>query len=87
MGTAAPGFASLNAGLRIDPGYAALHPPARVIIASAMKIKRVTAHPLVSPLATPFGVMEGTYQMVSRNGEQFDAKVAPFTLSEPYTVH
>ena len=39
------------------------------------------------PLETPFGVMEGTYQMVADNGERFDAKVAPFTLSEPYTVH
>jgi ApaG protein len=39
------------------------------------------------PLATPFGVMEGTYQMISQAGEQFDAKIAPFTLSEPYTVH
>ena len=39
------------------------------------------------PLTTPFGKMEGTYQMVSRGGEQFDVKIAPFTLSEPYTVH
>jgi ApaG protein len=39
------------------------------------------------PLGTPFGVMEGTYQMVTEAGEQFDAKIAPFTLSEPYTVH
>ena len=39
------------------------------------------------PLATPFGVMEGTYQMVTSSGERFDAKIAPFTLSEPYTVH
>jgi ApaG protein len=39
------------------------------------------------PLATPFGVMEGTYQMVSENGDRFDVKIAPFTLSEPYTVH
>ena len=39
------------------------------------------------PLATPFGVMEGTYQMVTQSGERFDAKIAPFTLSEPYTVH
>ena len=39
------------------------------------------------PLRTPFGVMEGTYQMVSEGGERFDAKIAPFTLSEPYTVH
>jgi ApaG protein len=39
------------------------------------------------PLATPFGLMEGTYQMVDRSGESFDVKIAPFTLSEPYTVH
>ena len=39
------------------------------------------------PLTTPFGVMEGTYQMVAESGDRFDAKVAPFTLSEPYTVH
>ena len=39
------------------------------------------------PLATPFGVMEGSYQMVTESGERFDAKIAPFTLSEPYTVH
>jgi ApaG protein len=39
------------------------------------------------PLATAFGMMEGTYQMVTTDGERFDAKIAPFTLSEPYTVH
>jgi ApaG protein len=39
------------------------------------------------PLPTAFGVMEGTYQMITESGDRFDAKVAPFTLSEPYTVH
>ena len=39
------------------------------------------------PLPTSFGVMEGTYQMVSERGDLFDAKIAPFTLSEPYSVH
>jgi ApaG protein len=39
------------------------------------------------PLGTPFGKMEGTYQMVSRSGQFFDVTIAPFTLSEPYTVH
>jgi ApaG protein len=38
------------------------------------------------PLATRFGVMEGTYQMVSETGDLFDARIAPFALSEPYTV-
>ncbi|MDQ3170122.1 MAG: Co2+/Mg2+ efflux protein ApaG [Acidobacteriota bacterium] len=39
------------------------------------------------PLTTPFGKMEGTYQMITANAVEFDAKIAPFTLSEPYTVH
>jgi ApaG protein len=39
------------------------------------------------PLTTPFGVMEGTYQMITAEGDRFDARIAPFTLSEPYTVH
>ena len=39
------------------------------------------------PLATPFGTMEGTYQMVTADGERFDARIAPFELSEPMTVN
>lgn len=39
------------------------------------------------PLRTPFGVMEGTYQMTTADGVEFDVTIAPFTLSEPYTVH
>ena len=39
------------------------------------------------PLPAPFGVLEGTYEMVTALGERFDAKVAPVALSEPYTVH
>ncbi len=39
------------------------------------------------PLKTPFGTMKGTYQMVTGRGEQFEAEIAPFELSEPYTVH
>jgi ApaG protein len=38
-------------------------------------------------LPTAFGVMEGTYQMVTSDGDEFDVRIAPFTLSEPYTVH
>jgi ApaG protein len=38
------------------------------------------------PLTTQFGTMEGTYQMVTASGETFDAKIATFTLSEPYSV-
>ena len=39
------------------------------------------------PLTTPFGSMRGTYQMVTVNGKRFDVEVAPFALTEPYTVH
>jgi ApaG protein len=39
------------------------------------------------PLTTPFGTMQGTYQMVTKSGEFFDVRIAPFTLSGPYTVH
>jgi len=39
------------------------------------------------PLSTPFGGMEGNYQMGPESGERFDAKIAPVTFSEPDTVH
>jgi len=39
------------------------------------------------PLPAPFGVLEGSYQMITSLGERFDAKIAPVALSEPYTVH
>jgi ApaG protein len=39
------------------------------------------------PLATSTGVMRGTYQMVTEDGEHFDVEIAPFALHEPYTVH
>ena len=39
------------------------------------------------PLKTSSGVMHGTYQMLSEDGDHFDVEIAPFTLQEPYTVH
>ena len=38
------------------------------------------------PLSTPFGSMRGTYQMLKPDGERFDVEIAPFALTEPYTV-
>ena len=38
-------------------------------------------------LATPFGQMHGTYQMVADGDEQFDSEIAPFALHAPYTIH
>ena len=45
------------------------------------------------PLTTSFGKMEGTYQMTGAAGDAFEARIAPFALSEPhaagdtYSVH
>lgn len=39
------------------------------------------------PLPTPFGSMRGSYQMVIRDGEAFDAEIAPFELSQPLPVN
>lgn len=39
------------------------------------------------PLPTPFGSMEGTYQMVTEGGAHFDAAIARFELREPGAIH
>ena len=39
------------------------------------------------PLRTATGSMEGSYQMITTQGEAFDARIARFTLSEPYVVN
>ena len=39
------------------------------------------------PLETPFGVMEGTYRMVTTSGSNLDVKIPPFVLSEPFAIN
>ena len=39
------------------------------------------------PLKTSGGLMRGTYQMVTEDGDHFDVEIAPFQLHEPYTIH
>ena len=39
------------------------------------------------PLATPFGSMEGNYEMRRDDGSSFRARIAPFHLSEPSALH
>ncbi len=39
------------------------------------------------PLTTDVGKMEGSYQMVTTSGEEFDVAIAPFTLCGPGMVH
>ena len=36
---------------------------------------------------TPVGTMQGSYQMITDNGETFDADIPYFTLSVPNTLH
>ncbi|MET0594300.1 MAG: Co2+/Mg2+ efflux protein ApaG [Polyangiaceae bacterium] len=38
-------------------------------------------------LETPRGSMEGTYQMVRADGTEFDATIAAFALSLPYSLN
>ncbi len=38
-------------------------------------------------LGTPVGTMRGTYQMVSEDGQKFDAEIPEFTLSMPRVLH
>ena len=35
------------------------------------------------PLETPFGTMEGHYNMVAADGSRFQARIAPFGLATP----
>ena len=39
------------------------------------------------PLKTPVGSMHGSYQMVTAEGETFDAVIAPFTLAVPNALN
>lgn len=39
------------------------------------------------PLATPFGSMEGSYEMVLEDESQFRARIARFELLEPTAIH
>jgi len=39
------------------------------------------------PMDTSMGTMHGTYQMVTADGEEFDAEIAPFTLAEPWSLN
>ena len=39
------------------------------------------------PLETPFGTMEGHYNMVTADGSRFQAKIAPFGLATPCALN
>ena len=38
-------------------------------------------------IETPVGIMQGKYELVSDNGENFNAHIPKFTLSIPRTLH
>lgn len=38
-------------------------------------------------IETPVGVMQGSYRMVTDDGDRFDALIAPFRLAMPGVVH
>lgn len=37
-----------------------------------------------TPLATPSGIMDGSYQMVTNEGELFNVEIPAFSLDSPY---
>lgn len=39
------------------------------------------------PLRTSFGTMHGSYQLVTPEGDAFDAKIAAFSLNLPHAIH
>jgi ApaG protein len=39
------------------------------------------------PLKTSVGSMQGSYKMMTADGEKFDARIAPFTLAAPHALH
>jgi ApaG protein len=39
------------------------------------------------PLKTTVGTMQGSYQMVTADGEKFDAQIVPFTLAVPNALN
>jgi ApaG protein len=39
------------------------------------------------PLTTPVGAMQGSYQMLLRDGTTFEAEIAPFSLAVPGTIN
>lgn len=38
-------------------------------------------------IETPVGSMQGSYQMIADNGDEFEAPIAPFSLAVPGLVH
>jgi ApaG protein len=38
-------------------------------------------------IETPVGAMQGSYQMVTDDGAEFDAPIAPFRLAKPGMLH
>lgn len=38
-------------------------------------------------MSTPVGTMQGSYQMITDDGERFDAEIPSFTLSVPNVLH
>ena len=38
-------------------------------------------------LETPVGSMQGSYQMIADDGQEFECPIAPFTLSMPHKLH
>ncbi|MEI6859938.1 MAG: Co2+/Mg2+ efflux protein ApaG [Shewanella sp.] len=59
------------------------------VVGETPRIEPNTAYQYTSGtvLETPLGVMQGTYTMVTDEGQQFEAIIPPFRLSVPGLLH
>ncbi|GIU08540.1 protein ApaG [Shewanella sp. c952] len=59
------------------------------VVGETPTIKPNTAYQYTSGtvLETPFGVMEGNYTMIKKNGEEFKAPISAFSLAIPGLLH
>ena len=61
--------------------------PGEVGLKPIIQPKEIFKYSSYCPIKTPFGVMHGFFQMKNKEGEQFNALIAPFRLIIPDHVN
>ena len=64
-----------------------IHGPGVVGKTPSIKPKDVFEYTSFCPLQTPIGFMEGSYRMISENGNQFDVAIPRFKLIAPQILN
>ena len=53
----------------------------------SLPVRRLLQTSAGAILETPVGTMHGSYPMLADDGTRFDARIPPFTLAIPRTLH